>query len=380
MDDMTQKPPNILYGYFPLWGAKFDSQEVGLLGGAVNAMIPYKDEWRLLQKSDAWVERFAHVLETFSDDEAPEVGPEPPPCLVIVLPLVADENFTEGVERLKDQMIEEARDAVLALRLFKPGWFIDPEMAECAFVQKPNIARLPGPFRQAFMESVPEELPARYSLRMEDLSARNAVPSPQKGPASPVAGLWNLMEQYKHIAHHTTADIAIENFNRSYGFKLRGTQRAAFLFAVIDTLLGGMDATRIGRLKLHSHFRERVYAALDAVQGTWLGTDSTPLELTQWLNTAGRRMHVAITKGEASTVDVEANGSWEYIQLIVRVILRQYIEFSVKWFKNPAAVCGRLGLPDQVAPVIGYNLALELKVKNGAKVDDLLRFDLSRIP
>ena len=77
------------------------------------------------------------------------------------------------------------------------------------------------------------------------------------------------------------------------------------------------------------------------------------MELTQWLNTAGRRVQAGISRGDAASVAVEANGSWEYIQLIVRVLLRQYIEFSVKWFKNPAELCSRLGLPEEVSPVIG---------------------------
>ena len=106
---MTQKPPNILYGYFPLWGASLDSHDVGLIGGAVSVMIPYKDEWRLLQRSKAWAERFSHMLGSFAEEDVPVVGPESPPCLVMVLPLVADETFNEGVERLKEQMLEEAR-------------------------------------------------------------------------------------------------------------------------------------------------------------------------------------------------------------------------------------------------------------------------------
>lgn len=369
---MTHKPPNILYGYFPLWGASLDSQEVGLVGGSVSVMIPYKDEWKLLQKSEAWIERFEQVLGNFSEDEIPEIGPDPPPCLVMSLPLVSDESFVEGVERLKEQMVEEARDAVLALRLFKPGWFIDPEMAECAFVQKPNIVRMPGPYRQAFMESLPGELPTRYAMRIRELSA-------QRGVSSAIACLWNLIEQYNHIAHHTTADIAIENFNRSYGFQLRGTQRAAYLFTALNALTGGMNAQRISRLKLNSHFRDRILAALEVVQGTWLGTDSSPKELAQWLNTAGRRVHNGVSYGESAAISVEADGSWEYIQLIVRVLLRQYLEFSVKWFKNASEICSLLGLPNNVSPVIAYNLALELKVKNSAGVDDLLKFDVSHV-
>ncbi len=367
---MTQAPPNILYGYFPLWGATLDGPDVGLIGGAVSVMIPYKDEWRLLQRSEAWKERFTHALESFAEEDVQVVGPESPPCLVMVLPLVSDESFSEGVDRLREQMLEEARDAVLALRLFKPGWFIDPEMSECAFVQKPNIVRLSGPYRQAFMEAVPEELPSRFALRMEELS-------PQKGLPSQIASLWNLIEQYKHIAHHTTADIAIENFNQSYGFQLKGVQRCALLFTVLDTILGGFNVKRIGRLKLNSEFRERVFAALEAVQGDWLGTDSTPVELTQWLNTAGRRIHQAISSGEMASVAVEADGSWEYVQLIVRVLLRQYIEFSVRWFKNPEMVQKRLGLSGEIPPVIGYNLALELKARQKVSLDDLLKFDIS---
>lgn len=367
---MMDRPPNILTGYFPLWGATFDSKDLGVVGGSVGVMIPYADDWKRIFRSDAWKERFASVLEPLSDGLGPQIGPESPPCLMISSPMASDESFEEAVDRLKEQFVEEARHAVLALRLFKPGWFIDPELTECSFLQKPRIARLAGPFRQAFMERVPDELPSRYTIRIEELSL-------QKGVPSPTAGLWSLIEQYHHIAHHTTADIALENFNRSYGFQLRGTQRCALLFTALDAMLGGMNTDRIGRLKLQSPLRERVFAALDAVEGNWAGTNASPMELSQWINTVGRRIWQAVATGNATSVTEQADGSWEYIQLIVRVLLRQYLEFSVKWFKDPDSIKKRLGLQDDVAPVVGFNLALELKATKKARLDDLLSFDAS---
>ena len=73
---MTTESP-MFAGYFPLWGARFDSDAGGLVGGHLLAYVPNSGEWRQVSKTDVWIERLRY------NHESPE-GPEPPLCLVAI--------------------------------------------------------------------------------------------------------------------------------------------------------------------------------------------------------------------------------------------------------------------------------------------------------
>lgn len=51
---------NLSVGYFPMWGATFDSEDIGLVGGNISVFIPDKEEWRQVQKHDVWMESFGN--------------------------------------------------------------------------------------------------------------------------------------------------------------------------------------------------------------------------------------------------------------------------------------------------------------------------------
>lgn len=357
----------IVYGYFPLWGASFDSEDSGIVGGQVIAMIPYLEEWRFIQKSDVWKERMNHerVINPELGDQA--WGPSPPLCLVVVEQLDSKEDFARAASRLMLSMRTAAQDAILALRLYKPGWCIDPDLTEWALVKDSSIIRSPGPYRQAFMMGVPSGTPQGYELGIDELTGVDHV----KGP---VTTFYDQITTYRLHAN-SAADIAIENFTRSFGYQLAGVHRAAFLFTAIDAMLGGMSAWRIGGMKLKRRFRQRVTAALQAASGEpWIGVDATAEERAIWLDTTGRAIRNAIAHGDARKVAHEAENYWTLLQTLVRILLRGFISFSIQWNDKRATLTQRFNLDASATLVQGYNRTLERGVDGDEAALDLLSF------
>lgn len=341
-----------VYGYFPLWGASFDSESAGLVGGRVMAMIPHLEEWRFIQQSDVWKERMKHEIAVNPEAGSQAWGPPPPLCLVTVAHLAEHESFADAAQRFIHSMHLAAEDALLSMRLYKPGWCMDPDLTEWALVNDSNIIRTPGPYRQAFMKGTPDDAQAEYQLHLNELTAADQSPGP-------LTEIWHLVKAYRLHAN-SAADIAIENFTRSFGYQLAGVHRSAFLFTAIDAMLGGMSARRIGKMKLKRRFRQRVSAALEATGEQWIGVDATAETLTAWLDSDGRSIRNAIAHGEARTVTQDAEDNWMLLQAIVRILLKQFIDFSIRWNTEKAMLSKNLNLDRSAAPTQAYNRALEL--------------------
>lgn len=344
--------PQTVYGYFPLWGASFDSEGAGLVGDDVMAMLPHLEEWRFIQKSDVWKERMKHEAAVNPEAGQQAWGPSPPLCLVTVAHLSEHESFADAAQRLISSMHLNAGDALLSMRLYKPGWCMDPDLTEWALVNQSNIIRTPGPYRQAFMMGAPQDAPTGYELGLNELS----TPDQSRGPLYEV---WQLIKTYR-LQTNSAVDIAIENFTRSFGYQLAGVHRSAFLFTAIDAMLGGMSARRIGKMKLKRRFRQRVSAALEATGEQWIGVDATAETLATWLDRDGRSIRNAIAHGEARTVNQDAEDNWMLLQAIVRILLRQFIDFSIRWNTEKATLSQNLNLDKSAAPTQAYNRALEL--------------------
>src|SRR6266403_1994450 len=113
------------------------------------------------------------------------------------------EDLGHALGRLGNTVIANADDAVLALRLLKAGWFLDPGLSERIFSFGLLNQRLVGPYRQAFINGVPENAPPGYRLPIGELARSQAQ-------AAPTKNVWRLIQQYRKVKPHASADLAIE--------------------------------------------------------------------------------------------------------------------------------------------------------------------------
>lgn len=339
--------------YFPLWGAQFDSDGVGWLGGQVFAYVPSSEEWWHLQQTDVLSARM----------RAAKSIPAPPPCLVVFTRRHEDESIDAAIERSGSEMLREARDAVLVLRLFKPGWFLDPEFAEVSFAVVEGgskLLRKPGPYRQVILPGV-EALPlAPYRLSLADLTT-------PPDAAGPIAEIWDLLMAFRARSGNASIEM-LENFNRSYGFQLTPVDRLANLFVALDAMLGGMSAKRLGNLRLRRNsYRNRVQAALSLFSQEGIDAASE----AAWLNAmnGGRGLRNAIAHGDHQALGAAATEAQARVQHIVRLLLRLYMRFALRWAEDEAEISARHGLPARIPLAIAFNTLLEARAE-GASVAD----------
>jgi hypothetical protein len=363
---MEIQEPKLFLGYFPLWGATFDSDEVGIVGNNVAAYIPTTDEWRHVQKGDVWMERFRY-------DPSSLEGPKPPLCLVTIENINKNENYNtyDLVRQFGNQMKHNAKDVVLALRLFKSGWFLDPELSEQVFKFQGFNVREVGPYRQVFLAGNQTDTPHGYELKVDEIS-RN------KDETKHITQIWQLINQYRNKRTNTSADIAIENFHRSYGYQLSGIQRASFLFVAIDAILGGLSTRYIGQVSLQSKFRDRVSAGLTTLMQTnTVQKNFKPYTEADWLDTEGRNIRNSIAHGRSYAVAAHANDSYLRIQSIIRLLIRQFLEFSIKWAVNPLEISDLLDISSEIPPKAAYNKILDMYAQGVTDVYHFLQFDIS---
>lgn len=345
--------------YLPLWGAEFDnggdSDGVGGLGGQVFASVPSSEEWRNLQQTDVMLARM----------RAAKSIPAPPPCLVVFARRNEDESIDAAIERSGSEMLREARDAVLVLRLFKPGWFLDPEFAEVCFAVAERgwqLRRKPGPYRQVFLTGV-EELPlAPYRLCLADLT----TPPDEAGP---IFEIRELLMAFRARSGNASVEIALDNFNRSYGFQLTPVDRLANLFVALDAMLGGMSAKRLGNVRLRRNsYRNRVQAALSL--SPQAGIDAAGE--AAWLNAmnGGRGLRNAIAHGDHQALGgAAATEAQARVQHIVRWLLRLYMRFALRWAEEEAEISARHGLPARTPLAIAFNTLLEARAEGSLVAD-----------
>src|SRR5258706_9347319 len=160
---MTREINVFFQGYFPMWGLTFDSDDVGVIEEQVVVYVPDVGEWREVEKFDVFMERW-RGSNPYSLD-----GPIPPTCLVTVAPIRENEDFQEAFDRLADPMMAQMQDAILALRLLKEGWFLDPDFSDQIFSLVGFNTRIVGPYRQAFLGGLHDLIPPPYHLSIDEL-------------------------------------------------------------------------------------------------------------------------------------------------------------------------------------------------------------------
>jgi len=345
--------------YAPLWGATFDSEDAGRVGGQVLASIPYDDEWTSIQRSSVARARRVNAAGDVS----------PPLCLTFHCRYGAGEDLQQAIDRNDSQGRTQVHRAALALRLLRPGWFLDPEFAEMCWAsahQGWQLQRIPGPYRQVALGGTIDPPLPPYSLAHADLGTA-------AGMERPLTRLHASLAATTGRDDDASTDIATEGFNRSYAYQFTPAQRMAHLFLALDTMLGGMSETRPGGVQMRARsggFRVRVKAALAAA-----GTE--PIECARraaWLNGGepgeGRWLRNCIAHGDA--IGEQPMTSVLQLQDLVRAILRQYLYFAARWIADRRTILQRFGLPADCGLVGAYNTALERHARNTGDTADLL--------
>jgi hypothetical protein len=353
--------PNTLSLYFPLWGASFDSEHVGVIAPGVAFYVPYAEEWRTVQKTDVWMAQWRASGGTGD-------GPAPPCCIVAAADLEGANSIYAAIDSLGPLLLSAARDAVRTLRLYRSGWFLQPEQALYVYYAPSlpvNVVRAPGPYRQAFVGGTFGIPMPPYSLSIADLTTDHEA-------AGPITTTSQLIANYNATGGNDSVEIAIESFNRSYGYQLRATSRAANLFTALDAMLGGMSARKIGRLQVNSRgFARRVETALASAANP--AFDGEPCADAQWLNTSGRQLRNAVAHGNGRAVESDAAAAQERLQAIVRCVLRQYLHFAVPWLTDPEAIAARLNISPESLLAAAYVTALETHAQQTGTTLDLLQ-------
>jgi len=347
---MADVDPDILLGYFPLFGATFDSDGVGFVGGRVAAYIPERERWAVLEERDVGMERALGHLPSGTPghpyDPEGAIAAPPPPCLVIGAEIPNDRRAARRIAEAIDPMEEEAADAILALRLLKPGWFLDPELSMRAFRYEPWLRswRRAGAYRQAGLDGLVESTMPAYELRLDDL-----IREPDDEPE--VTSLFGMVRAYREHGRGAAA-IPIRNFSHSYGYTLTGTARASLLFIALDAMLGGMSSRQIGRYRPANSFVERLELALRT------GPMSLPrraASTARWADTEGRTLRNAIAHGRPADVADLAEASHERLRAIVRHVLTLYIDFCLQLAEDERPPAGS----GAMSPVAEFNAALD---------------------
>jgi hypothetical protein len=353
--------------YWPLWGATFDSDEVGGIGRGVTVCVPLADEWRTVQQTDVW-------MAQWRSEGGGIGGPQPPCCLVLFAGVHGVRSIHEAIVQKGSALQEAARTAVTALRLHRPGWFLEPTQALTVYYA-PSLAvgglapvvRAPGPYRQIFVSGDTHRPAMPYALRLADLT----VDPHQPGP---IAHVWALLQAYQWAGRNTSVDIAIEAFHQSYGFQLRPASRVGNLFTALDAMLGGMSAWKVAGVPVKPRgYARRAEAALRTSRSPAPVDD--PVSTARWLHhdRGGRGLRNGLAHGNAAVLDGEVATAHERLQAIVRAVLWQYLELAVAWARNPDACAAQLALRTETPLAAVYVTALEAEARRPGILEALLR-------
>jgi hypothetical protein len=230
-----------------------------------------------------------------------------------------------------------AGDAVLALRLWRPGFFLDPFSTEVLLRDGDRATRAGGPYRQATHDAAEEHLPP-YAYR-HDEHAPKAL---------------RLVRQYRAGALDGPAEAAVQAFQRSYGYQLSPAARCLCLFTALEAMLGGMGKREVGGVHLTMGFRARAESAL-RLPGAHDGLDAA--EEAKWLDTKARRLRTGLAHGRWSDHAESAQAAQGRLQALVRHLLWAYLSFAAAWEEG-----GRAGMP--LAGAFCLSLEADLRLQS----------------
>lgn len=304
-------------------------------------------EWRTLQSTETT------DVESWWEPE----NHRPPMCLYVsdkCLTAFADNQTARDTAAQFDPI---GQDVVLALRLMKAGWFLDPMLSERIYTRAgQKTDRYMGPYRLTFHDDDIQPLAGLifepYQLTPDMLTAPDGMKS-DSPVANPVKRIFDLLQQHRALGLTPVTYIALENFNRSYSYQLSPGQCATFLFTSLDSMFGGMSSRRIGDIRLNASFRQRLQAAISAA-----GVPASETE-AGWVDKECRQIRNALAHGQRFDFADTASATLGRLQRLVRVLLLQYIKFAIAWRTEAAEVSKHLNEETARSCVMAYNFVLE---------------------
>jgi hypothetical protein len=351
--------------YCPLYGAAFDSDSdaVGEIARGVAVYVPAVEEWRTVRKMDPW-------KPPPGAEGAVAREPQPPCCIVTHTALPEGPHHPNAIAACGIALLTAARSAVVVLRLFRGGWFLHPEQSMQLYYAPTlplSVLRAPGPYRQVFATGVHSSSLPPYELRIGELTRTADMPGP-------IEALWHLLQAYRLTGGDLSVELAIESFNRSYGYQLLPHSRAGNLFTALEAMLGGMNAWRIGSVPVSPRgYARRAEAALRTSAAPQPMADARATGA--WLASASgaRGLRNAIAHGEPDGGDAPARDAYERLQSIVRSVLYQYLHFAAQWLAQRRELADRLTLDDESPLTAAYVTALEAEALKPGSMIDLLQ-------
>ena len=311
-------------GYYPLWGASFDSEEGGLVGPRVVASYPFEEEWfRLMDfntRSSAIMVDGAWVFDPKSLI---------PLCLTTLFDL-PDDSSKQKAPPDRPRFDKRIDHAITAMRLHKPGWFLTPYSAQVSITAGGVVYTYPGLYRSMVPRLVDEKPFVPYELSLGDLHRRHTQSPP------PLYEIYSALERLDDAPQKTGLRFALHLFNSSFAFGLSKTHRCGLLFTTLEIVVGRMSNRRDDGKSLRTSFQKRLHRALE------LSGVSSPGEKAAWTNSrdGGRGIRNAIAHGRLLE-DTTLDQALTQLMVVVRWALR-------------AAIGCALGLPRLQDSGVGF--------------------------
>lgn len=343
---MAIEPP-LLWLYAPLWGVRFDSDGTGLVGGSVLASIPYAQEWKDIQSAKVNDERRRAYGDLSMTGSIPL-------CLTARAERDADEGVHDGMMRIGGVLLDQVRRSILVLRLLRPGWFLDPELAEVVFAVNDtgwHIVRRAGPYRQAFLHSGTAPPLPGYELEIADLTTDRDSPGV-------IQRWWEALERIHAVEGSAPLEIAFDAFNRSFGLGSTTTDRLAHLFIAFDAVYGGFNERAPGGVPLAGS-KGRLYGRLkNALMASGLDAIVAGRE-SAWMCHAdpgeGRWLRNRVAHGESLPGGDEMTEAVLRVQDIVRRSLRSCVRICHFWHQDRDRMAKLYDLAPDTLPIGAFN-------------------------
>jgi hypothetical protein len=336
--------------YFPLWGVELETKEAVRLGEHITLEKPSLNEWGNIINMEL-------ILEYGKYHEESILGISPQPCLVLNILLEDGTLFEDVYDKYKEFIYSYIDDAVLTLRLLKKGWFMHPMFIEEVHIPNNGLKnfRTRRPYRQMFLAGLNNNFPEFYKLELSDLS-------PKTDLISHIFKISSLIKRYKESGLNQPAYTAIENFHLAYALPghIESEQRLNFLFTALDAMLGGMSLRmdgkkwRLNNTEMTIFFKERLLEILK------LSNTFDAEESANWMDTTIRKLRNKLAHGKKQSVTTESNEVYEQLLSIIRILLINFLQFSIRWNENRESIVNILNLDENLSLVESYNKVIEL--------------------